>query len=65
MFDVVIRGGPDTVLGFSSRFLLAERRLPVCSPALLAQLPLDEIADLSRHTLLPVTLFPRLLSSYC
>jgi LysR family transcriptional regulator, glycine cleavage system transcriptional activator len=59
-FDVVIRGGPDTFYGFSSRFLLSERRLPVCSPSLLAQLPLAEVADLSRHTLLHITSMPRL-----
>ena len=58
-FDVVIRGGPDTFHGFTSRFLLSERRLPVCSPALLAQLPLTEVADLGRHTLLHVTTMPR------
>lgn len=57
-FDVVIRGGPDTFHGFSSRFLVSERRLPVCSPKLSAQLPLREIADLSRHTLLHVTSMP-------
>jgi LysR family transcriptional regulator, glycine cleavage system transcriptional activator len=59
-FDVVIRGGPDTFHGFSSRFVLAERRLPVCSPLLREQQPLDEVADLSRHTLLHVTSMPRL-----
>ena len=59
-FDVVIRGGPDTFHGFASRFLLSERRLPVCSPALLAKLPLTEVADLARHTLLHVTSMPRL-----
>jgi LysR family glycine cleavage system transcriptional activator len=59
-FDVVIRGGPDTFHGFSSRFLLSERRLPVCSPSLLAQLPLVEVADLSQHTLLHVSSMPRL-----
>ncbi|WP_342725596.1 transcriptional regulator GcvA [Bradyrhizobium sp. B097] len=59
-FDVVIRGGPDTFHGFSSRFLVSERRLPVCSPLLLERLPLHEIADLSRHTLLHVTSMPRL-----
>jgi len=32
-FDMVIRGGPDNFYGFSSRFLLSERRLPVCSPS--------------------------------
>jgi len=59
-YDVVIRGGPDTFHGFSSRFLVSERRLPVCSPSLLARLPLVEIADLSHHTLLHVTSMPRL-----
>ncbi|MBN8990725.1 MAG: transcriptional regulator GcvA [Rhizobiales bacterium] len=59
-FDVVIRGGPDTFHGFSSRFLVSERRLPVCSPSQLRQLPLHEITDLSRHTLLHVTSMPRL-----
>src|SRR6201995_59978 len=44
-FDVVIRGGPDTFHGFSSRVLLSERRLPVCSPSLLRQSPLTEVAD--------------------
>jgi LysR family transcriptional regulator, glycine cleavage system transcriptional activator len=59
-FDVVIRGGPDTFHGFAPRFLLSERRLPVCSPTLLAQLPLVDAADLSAHTLLHVTSMPRL-----
>jgi LysR family transcriptional regulator, glycine cleavage system transcriptional activator len=60
LFDVVIRGGPDTFHGFATRFLLAERRLPVCSPSLLARLPLVNVADLSGHTLLHVTSMPRL-----
>jgi LysR family glycine cleavage system transcriptional activator len=34
-FDVVIRGGPDTFPGYTSRFLFGERRLPVCSQTLL------------------------------
>jgi LysR family glycine cleavage system transcriptional activator len=59
-FDVVIRGGPDTFHGFASRFLLSERRLPVCSASLFAQMPLADVADLSRHTLLHVTSMPRL-----
>jgi LysR family transcriptional regulator, glycine cleavage system transcriptional activator len=59
-FDVVIRGGPDTFHGFSSRFLLSERRLPVCSPSLLEQQPLDDVEDLARHTLLHVMSMPRL-----
>src|ERR1700759_3609169 len=51
-FDGVIRGAPDSFHGFASRFLLSERRLPVCSPSLLAELRLVEVADLSAHTLL-------------
>jgi LysR family glycine cleavage system transcriptional activator len=57
-FDVVIRGGPDTFHGFVARPLLPERRLPVCSPALLARLPLAEVEDLASHTLLHVTTMP-------
>lgn len=34
-YDVIIRGGPDTLYGFSTRPFLYEERLPVCSPALL------------------------------
>lgn len=59
-FDVVIRGGPDTFHGFTSRLFLSERRLPVCSPALAAKLPLVEVSDLEQHTLLNVTSMPRL-----
>jgi LysR family transcriptional regulator, glycine cleavage system transcriptional activator len=59
-FDVVIRGGPDSFHGFVSRPVLSERRLPVCKPSLLADLPLSDVADLSRHTLLHVTSMPRL-----
>jgi LysR family transcriptional regulator, glycine cleavage system transcriptional activator len=59
-FDVIIRGGPDSFHGFTSRLFLRERRLPVCSPALLAKVPLEEISDLARHTLLNVTSMPRL-----
>lgn len=59
-FDVVIRGGPDSFHGFTSRLFLSERRLPACSPALLARQPLDAVADLAQHTLLEVTSMPRL-----
>jgi len=59
-FDVVIRGGPDSFHGFVSRLLLPEQRLPVCSPALLARLPLVGAEDLEQHTLLHVTTMPRL-----
>ena len=59
-FDVVIRGGPDSFHGFVSRPLLSERRLPICKPSLLTDLPLTDVGDLSRHTLLHVTSMPRL-----
>jgi LysR family glycine cleavage system transcriptional activator len=62
--DVVIRGGPDTFYGFTSRLFLSERRLPVCSPTLLARLPLEDAADLSRHTFLHVATMPRLWSDW-
>ena len=59
-FDVVIRGGPDTFPGYTSRLLFGERRLPVCSPALYDRAPLDDVSDLSRHTLLHVSSMTRL-----
>lgn len=59
-YDIIIRGGPDAFHGFAARPLLPERRLPVCSPALRARLPLDGVADLERHTLLHVASMPRL-----
>ncbi len=58
-YDVIIRGGPDTFYGFTSRLFLTERRLPVCSPALLTRLPLKDVADLRRHTLLHTSTLPR------
>lgn len=59
-FDLVIRGGPDAFHGFEARLLLAEQRLPACSPALLRRQPLREVGDLARHTLLHVESMPRL-----
>ena len=59
-YDVVIRGGPDTFDGWVSHKLTGERRLPVCSPALLDRGALRVVADLERHTLLHVTSMPRL-----
>jgi LysR family glycine cleavage system transcriptional activator len=58
--DVIIRGGPDAFYGFTARLFLPERRLPVCSPALLARLPITRPADLEQHTLLHVASMPRL-----
>lgn len=59
-YDVVIRGGPESFYGFISCPLLSERRLPVCSPRLLAGRPLADPTDLERHTLLHVATMPRL-----
>lgn len=59
-YDLVIRGGPDTFHGFEGRYLLPERRLPVCSPELAERLSLGHIADLERHTLIEVASMPRL-----
>jgi LysR family transcriptional regulator, glycine cleavage system transcriptional activator len=50
--DVTIRGGPDTIYGFTTYMFLAETRQPVCTPALLERLPLAEPGDLRAHTLL-------------
>lgn len=59
-YDVVIRGGPDTFHGFVSQPLMNERRLPVCSPALVRRCPLATVTDLRNHTLLHVITMPRL-----
>jgi LysR family transcriptional regulator, glycine cleavage system transcriptional activator len=59
-FDVIIRGGPDTFHGFTSRYFLAERRMPICSPKTLDVQPLDDVVDLAQHTFLDITTVPRL-----
>ena len=59
-YDVVIRGGPDTFHGYGSYPVIGERRLPVCSPAILQQNGLNAVTDLERHTLLHVATMPRL-----
>jgi LysR family glycine cleavage system transcriptional activator len=51
-FDVAIRRGPEVWPGYVSEPFLAEREVPVLSPALLARQPLANAADLARHTLL-------------
>lgn len=60
IYDVVIRGGPDTFHGFASRPIIGERRLPVCSPAILLRSGLKTVTDLEKHTLLHVATMPRL-----
>lgn len=51
-FDLAIRRGPLELPGYVTREFLVEREIPVCSPALLKRLPLREVRDLKRHTLL-------------
>jgi LysR family transcriptional regulator, glycine cleavage system transcriptional activator len=58
-YDLIIRGGPDTFYGFTCHPILAERRLPVCSPALLQRLPLNEVADLRSDTVIHTSTLPR------
>jgi len=58
--DLVIRGGPDTIMGFECGMFLDEARLPVLAPGLRAKLPLDRPADLRHHTLLHTDSLPEL-----
>jgi LysR family glycine cleavage system transcriptional activator len=58
-YDLIIRGGPDTFYGFTCYPFLTERRLPVCSPALLERLPLNEVTDLRAHTFIHTSTLPR------
>jgi LysR family transcriptional regulator, glycine cleavage system transcriptional activator len=58
-FDVAIRGGPDSRPGHIARPFLSERRIPVCSPALLQRLPLEEPEQLRQHTLLHAATLPQ------
>ena len=51
-FDLAIRRGPLELPGFETREFMVEREIPVCSPELLRHLPLRELRDLKRHTLL-------------
>ena len=58
-FDVAIRGGPETRPGHRAEPFLSERRIPVCSPALLQRLPLAGPEQLRQHTLLHAATLPR------
>jgi LysR family glycine cleavage system transcriptional activator len=51
-FDIIIRGGPEKLSGLRRAKFLDERRIPVCSPAVLKRAPLRKPEDLRRHTLL-------------
>ena len=57
-YDVAIRGGPDSRPGHVGQEFLTEERIPVCSPALLARLPLADPSQLARHTLLHAATLP-------
>ncbi|MDB5365104.1 MAG: transcriptional regulator GcvA [Rhodospirillales bacterium] len=50
--DVAIRRGPERWQGFRAAPFLAEREVPVASPALLKRAPIRRPADLARHVLL-------------
>jgi LysR family glycine cleavage system transcriptional activator len=51
-FDVGVRSGHEQGAGLISRTLMADVRLPACSPVLLRQHPIRTVADLHHHTLL-------------
>jgi len=51
-FDVGVRSGHETGAGIVSRTLMADQRLPACSPVLLRRSPIHGVADLRHHTLL-------------
>ncbi|SIO11684.1 LysR substrate-binding domain-containing protein [Paraburkholderia phenazinium] len=51
-FDIGVRSGPEQGAGVVSRTLMADWRLPACSPALLRQHPIVDVTDLRHHTLL-------------
>mgnify|MGYP001554168899 CR=1 FL=1 len=51
-FDIGVRSGHEQGAGLVSRTLMADVRLPACSPALLRQHPIQDVADLRHHTLL-------------
>ena len=50
--DVVIRREPQEVTGLTKVRVVSECSFPVCSPELLARLPLTRITDLAQHTIL-------------
>jgi DNA-binding transcriptional LysR family regulator len=54
-FDVGIRSGIEHGSGIQCETLMPDRRLPVCSPRLLRDRPVETAQDLRRHTLLHST----------
>jgi LysR family glycine cleavage system transcriptional activator len=51
-FDVGVRSGPEQAAGLRCELLMADRRLPACSPKLLRKRPVETVHDLRRHTIL-------------
>jgi LysR family transcriptional regulator, glycine cleavage system transcriptional activator len=51
-FDIGVRSGHEQGTGLVSRTLMADLRVPACSPALLRQQPIQNVVDLRHHTLL-------------
>jgi LysR family transcriptional regulator, glycine cleavage system transcriptional activator len=57
-FDVAVRPGHERTRGFRTETLMADLRLPACSPELLRKYPIETVQDLRRHTLLHSTTTP-------
>ena len=54
-FDIGIRAGVEHGAGIQCETLMPDRRLPVCSPAILRDRPVETARDLRRHVLLHST----------
>ena len=54
-FDIGIRSGVEHGSGFQCETLMPDRRLPVCSPRILRDRPVETAQDLRRHVLLHST----------
>jgi len=61
---MIIRRGSEEVAGYVIVWSLREYRIPVCSPKLLARIPIDRLQDLEKHTLLHSTSRPTLWSDW-
>jgi LysR family transcriptional regulator, glycine cleavage system transcriptional activator len=51
-FDLIIRRGAEEVASYRIVWSLPEYQIPVCSPKLLARMPLRRLPDLEEHTFL-------------
>ncbi len=54
-FDIGIRTGAEHGSGVQCETLMPDRRLPVCSPSILRDRPVETVHDLRRHVLLHST----------